>query len=125
MGRVRQAGTKAELEIGAALRTLGLFYRKNVRSLPGSPDFANRSARWAVFVNGCYWHHHKGCRRATVPKSNRDFWLGKFAANRRRDARALRELRRMGFRVVLVWECGVACAGERLAEILEPRRIGG
>lgn len=124
MGRVRQAGTRAELEVGAALRKLGLSYRKNVRALPGSPDFANRRSRWTVFVNGCYWHHHKGCRRATIPKSNRGFWTEKFVSNRRRDAQAIRRLRQLGFRVALVWECQVDSAGERLPEILKARGIG-
>lgn len=124
MAGIRRSGTQAETEVGSALHALGLRFRKNVRALPGSPDFANRRARWAVFVNGCYWHHHRGCRRATVPKANREFWISKFAANRRRDARALRELRARGFRVAIVWECQIAAAGERLAEIFKPGRIG-
>jgi len=86
-------------------RELGLAYRRNVRSLPGSPDLANKSRRWAIFVNGCFWHHHKGCKKATVPKSNRDFWLAKLADNRRRDARKIRDLRAAGYRVLLVWAC--------------------
>lgn len=106
MRRVRQKGTKPEMIVGAALRSLGLAYRKNVRALPGSPDFANRRGRWAVFVNGCYWHHHR-CRRGTVPTRNRDFWVAKFVANRSRDARKVGALRRLGFRVLLVWECEV------------------
>lgn len=110
---------------GPLLRAMGLRYRKNVRTLPGSPDFANRRAAWAVFVNGCYWHHHTGCRRATVPKTNREFWIKKFAANRRRDARAVRELRLRGLQVLIIWECETTRAGDLLAQILEPRRIGG
>ncbi len=125
MAGIRRSGTRAETEVGRALHALGLRFRKNVRALPGSPDFANRRARWAVFVNGCYWHHHRGCRRATVPKVNREFWIGKFAANRRRDARAVRELRNRGFRVAIVWECQTGRAGERLAQIFEAGRIGG
>lgn len=105
MARVRQRGTGAELRVASRLRSDGHAYRRNVRKLPGTPDFANRSRRWAIFVNGCYWHHHKGCRRATIPTANRDFWLEKFQTNRRRDARAVRELRRMGFKVIIVWEC--------------------
>ena len=74
------------------LRGMGLFYRRNVRSLPGSPDFANKSRKWAVFVNGCFWHHHDGCARATVPTRNRDYWIeevfGQSSARSRRRARA-------------------------------------
>lgn len=127
MALVRQKGTAAEREVAALLRSLGVGYRLNVRTLPGSPDLANRSRRWAVFVHGCFWHGHKGCRRATVPKSNRAFWLEKFAANRRRDARAVRALRRMGFRVCIVWECRMAqpeAVRRRLSDLLEPRRVG-
>jgi DNA mismatch endonuclease (patch repair protein) len=123
MGRVRQKGTAAEAAIGQTLRALGIAYRKNVRALPGSPDFANRRRRWAVFVQGCFWHRHTACPRATIPKANREFWLKKFARNRARDAAAVRALRRMGFRVVLVWECQVAAAAPRLSKILEAGRV--
>jgi len=105
MQRVRQRRTRAEDLVAAALRELGLHYRRNVQHLPGSPDFANRRRGWAIFVNGCFWHHHKGCRRGTIPKRNRPFWIDKFATNRKRDAAKIRLLRRAGFRVVLIWEC--------------------
>jgi DNA mismatch endonuclease, patch repair protein len=120
MGRVRQAQTAAELDVAAALRALGAAYRMNVKNLPGSPDFANRRRKWAVFVNGCFWHRHTGCSRATVPKANNAFWLQKFAANRTRDARAVRALRRRGFRVAIVWECEVGEAETKLRRALEP-----
>lgn len=123
LARQRRTDTRAELAVGAALRRLGMAYRKNVRSLPGSPDFANRSKRWAVFVNGCYWHHHKGCPRATVPKSNRSFWETKFADNRSRDARKVRQLRAVGFRVAIVWECQMGDVDAKLGQILEPRGV--
>jgi DNA mismatch endonuclease (patch repair protein) len=66
---------------------------------------ANRSKRWAVFVHGCYWHHHAGCQRATVPTRNRAFWLEKFLSNRRRDRRVVSELKARGFTVAVIWEC--------------------
>lgn len=123
MQRTRQAGTRAELNVGVILRRLGMHYRKNVRALPGSPDFANARGKWAIFVNGCYWHHHRGCKRATIPKANRQFWLDKFHANRTRDARAIRLLRSIGFKVVILWECEVPQSGTRLAKILETSRV--
>jgi len=119
MARIRQKGTRIEAAVASALRDLGLHYRKNVRKLPGSPDFANKSKRWAVFVHGCFWHHHRGCHRATVPKSNRRFWLNKFRDNKRRDARSVRLLRREGYRVVVVWECQVHQIRGKLTKILE------
>lgn len=105
MKRVRQKRTRAEDLVAAMLRGEGLAYRRNVRSLPGSPDFANKTRKWAVFVNGCFWHHHTACRRATIPTHNRDFWVAKFAANRKRDAAKICALRRLGYRVRLIWEC--------------------
>jgi DNA mismatch endonuclease (patch repair protein) len=126
MARVRQRGTSGELAVARQLRTLGAAYRTNVRNLAGSPDFANKKRRWAVFVQGCYWHHHTACGRATIPRANRDFWQDKFSANRKRDARAVRALRSAGFRVVLVWECEVADAGRlrgKLSKIFEPRGV--
>lgn len=105
MGRVRQRGTTPELGVRALLSGLGVRYRLNAGSLPGSPDIVNRRARKAVFVHGCFWHRHEGCRRTTTPKRNRDFWLDKFRANERRDSRKIEELAALGFDVLVVWEC--------------------
>lgn len=120
MARVRQSGTHIELMVGEFLRQFGLRYRKNVKSLPGSPDFANKSKRWAVFVNGCYWHHHTGCRKATVPKRNTEFWRSKFSTNRSRDARAIWALRKKGYKVVVVWECDRKVMAAKLSNVLKP-----
>lgn len=105
LGDIRQKGTAAELAVRAALQQLGARYRVSNRDLPGSPDVANRSKRWAVFVHGCFWHRHEGCRRTTTPTRNKDFWVAKFEANVRRDARAVQELEALGYHVVIVWEC--------------------
>lgn len=123
MRSVRRSGTHVETLVAKALREGNWHYRKNVRSLAGSPDFANKSARWAIFVNGCYWHHHKDCSRATIPKRNVDFWTGKFRDNRTRDARSVRALRRLGYRVIIVWECGSETIAEKLSQIPKTRRI--
>jgi DNA mismatch endonuclease, patch repair protein len=125
MRRVRQRGTPGEIAVARMLVRLGLHYRRNVRSLPGSPDFANKARRWAIFVHGCFWHRHTACRRATVPKRNRDFWLEKFRANRRRDAMAIRALRRRGFRVLVVWECAIAAEATMESRILHVAKAGG
>lgn len=105
MRRVRQKGTEPEDQVAAALRELGVRFRRNVRTLPGSPDFANKRRKWVIFVNGCFWHRHPRCHRATTPKRNRNFWLAKFAANVLRDAEKARLLRSAGFKVLVVWEC--------------------
>lgn len=75
--------------------------------LPGTPDLVNRRRGWAVFVHGCYWHGHLGCKRATVPKRNAEFWTEKIAANRRRDEAKIAALRALGFEVFVVWECEI------------------
>jgi DNA mismatch endonuclease (patch repair protein) len=105
MKTVRRSRTKPEDVVARILRQFRVGYRRNVRSLPGSPDFANKSGRWAIFVNGCFWHHHSNCARATMPKTNTSFWKQKFVQNRSRDARKIKALRAMGFEVVLIWEC--------------------
>lgn len=126
MSRVRQRGTDAETRVGAVLRSLGAHYRLNAKSLSGSPDFSNRRRRWALFVHGCFWHHHTGCPRATIPKSNTVFWQNKFRDNRRRDARVVKKLRCDGLLVIVVWECEALDADMlkiRLSNMLKSRGI--
>ncbi|WP_414641289.1 very short patch repair endonuclease [Archangium sp.] len=124
LGRIRQKNTRAEEQLQDLLRGLGLTFETNNRDLPGSPDVANRRDRWAVFAHGCYWHSHRGCPRATVPKRNREFWEAKFAANRARDARVLRSLRRQGYRAVVVWECQLRSSPERISQRLAHLLVG-
>jgi DNA mismatch endonuclease Vsr len=123
MKLLKKSGTGIEVQVAGELRKRAMHYRKNVRGLPGRPDFANRSKRWAIFVNGCFWHHHTGCRRATIPKANRGFWIAKFVANRLRDARAIRALRASGFRVLLIWECQRESIENKLVQISEAGRV--
>lgn len=123
MAGIRQKDTRIETEVAKALRSLGVRYRKNVKRLPGSPDFANGAQRWAIFVHGCFWHHHPGCPKATIPKSNTKFWKTKFRDNQQRDARAIRSLRRGGYRVIVIWECQERRIPSKLCKILEPRRV--
>lgn len=106
MAGVRRSGTDAERRVRKAATQAGLRYRLDNRDLPGSPDLANRRRKWAIFVHGCFWHRHEGCKRATTPKSNRAFWLAKFKRNQERDRRVEMELRARGYEVIVVWECG-------------------
>jgi DNA mismatch endonuclease, patch repair protein len=105
MRGIRQAGTKPELSVRRILSGLGVRYRTGVRALPGSPDIANQSRKWAIFVHGCFWHGHEGCRLFTRPKTNSSFWAAKVTANRNRDAHKENALRSKGFRVATVWQC--------------------
>ena len=107
LSRVRQKDTAAELLVRSLLHRLGYRFRVGGAGLPGRPDVTNISRGWVVLVHGCYWHAHPGCPRATVPKRNRAFWRAKFSANQARDRRVARELRAMGLRVVVVWECDI------------------
>jgi DNA mismatch endonuclease (patch repair protein) len=113
MAAVGQKDTAPELKIRAILRGLGIRYRARNRDLPGSPDIAHRGNKWAIFVNGCFWHGHKNCVKTKsgigyrVPKTRSDFWFNKLLANRLRDAMRCRELRRMGYRVLILWECAL------------------
>lgn len=107
LGRIRQRDTSAERAVRRILYAAGFRYRMSNRDLPGSPDVASRRGRWAVFVHGCFWHHHEKCVRATIPRNNRAFWLDKFAANVARDARVTSELRKRGWVCVVVWECEI------------------
>lgn len=121
MADVRQKDTTPELAVRRALTLLGLRYRVRNRDLPGSPDIANRSGRWAVFVHGCFWHRHPGCVRTTMPKRNRALWIKKFEGNVMRDVRAIAALRKLGFRVITIWECETKGGPEQLAGLLRRR----
>lgn len=105
MSRVRQSGTDAEHGVTAILRRLRVRYETNAGSLPGRPDVVNRDLKWAIFVNGCFWHAHRGCKLWRIPKSNRPFWISKFEQNRRRDKMRIRDLERLGFGVMVIWQC--------------------
>lgn len=105
MKRIRQRDTEPELLLRKHLTAWGVRYRICPQSLPGRPDVANSARRWAVFVHGCFWHGHRGCGLATLPKTNTEFWRAKLSANRTRDRRKRLALEAMGFYVVEVWQC--------------------
>ena len=105
MRSVRQKKTKPEMVVRRALHALGYRFRTNVRALPGSPDIAFTARKRAIFVHGCFWHRHPGCRLASTPKTRVTFWQEKFARNVERDARKVSELQSGGWEVLTVWEC--------------------
>jgi DNA mismatch endonuclease (patch repair protein) len=126
MSRIRQSGTAPEKAVRRAVTTLGLRYTVNNKDLPGSPDLANRSHRWAIFVHGCYWHRHAGCHKATTPRTNTEFWLNKFQRNVARDDATRTQLQREGYRVLTFWQCELDSGKKvngRLARLAaQPRR---
>ena len=108
MANVRRRDTGPERALRRALWRRDLRYRLHARDLPGTPDVVFRRARLAVFVHGCYWHRHEGCRRASTPKTNVEFWTAKFAANVARDRRNRDDLRAIGWMSYVVWGCQTA-----------------
>lgn len=105
MARVGQKHTAPELAVRKLLRQLGYRYRLHGRGLPGTPDVRLPARRKIIFVHGCYWHRHRGCPRTTTPKTRAAFWNAKFEANIRRDRRNIRALKKLGWDVLVVWEC--------------------
>lgn len=105
MSRIRGKNTKPEMTVRCALHASGLRFRLHRKDLPGSPDIVLPRHDAAVLVHGCFWHRHAGCRYATTPATNRRFWQNKFNGNVQRDNRQLHELRRLGWRTFVVWEC--------------------
>jgi len=105
MSHIRSVNTKPEVALRRALWRRGFRYRLNVKSLPGSPDIVLPKHRTVVFVHGCFWHGHNGCKEFTVPKTNTEFWVKKVARNQERDQEVWRKLEANGWSVVIVWEC--------------------
>lgn len=105
MRSVPRANTKPELLIRKLLHGFGLRFRLHRADLPGSPDIVLPRYRAVIFVHGCFWHRHPGCRYSTTPRTRQDYWLPKFANNVERDARKEAQLRELGWRVLVVWEC--------------------
>jgi len=108
MSRIRGRDTKPEMAVRRTAHRLGFRFRLHRRDLPGTPDLVFPGLRKVVFVHGCYWHRHEGCRFAYRPKSNAAFWNGKFAGNVTRDMRVRQELERLGWDVLTIWGCEIA-----------------
>lgn len=105
MRAVKRADTGPEIVARKVLHRMGLRFRIHRRDLPGTPDIVLPRHRAAIFVHGCFWHRHRGCPYATVPKTNEEYWLPKFGANTARDARKQAALEHEGWRVLVVWGC--------------------
>lgn len=105
MKLVRSRDTTPEKMVRSILHRLGLRFRLHRKDLPGNPDIVLPKYSTVVFVHGCFWHRHPGCRRATTPAVNQDYWLAKFDRTVERDKKNMNELRKRGWQVVVVWEC--------------------
>lgn len=105
MKQVKSRNTKPERIVRKILWGLGFQYRLNVKSLPGSPDIANKKRKKAIFVNGCFWHGHQNCKKAKLPTSRVKYWEDKIAKNIDRDKKNFQDLKNIGYDVLIVWEC--------------------
>lgn len=107
MAAIRGRHTKPEMVVRRYLHSRGLRYRLHQSGLPGRPDLVFTRLHIVVFIHGCFWHRHAGCRYAVLPKTNAAFWQTKLAGNQVRDRRNVAKLRRMGWRVLTIWECSL------------------
>lgn len=105
MARIRARDTQPEIFVRRLLHKQGYRFRLHAKDLPGQPDIVFRGRKKAIFVHGCFWHCHEGCKRASMPKTRTAYWKPKLEANRKRDAKSLSALEEMGWRVMIVWEC--------------------
>jgi len=120
MSRVKQKDTRIEVLLRSKLHRLGFRFRKNYKKLPGSPDIVLPKYKVALFVHGCFWHGHDGCRKGRRPKTRTDYWLPKIKDNKKRDVRKIGEIDALGWRVAVIWQCSLDSVIEytirRLAE---------
>lgn len=107
MSRVRGKDTKPELTLRRLVHAMGHRYRLHSRKLPGQPDLVFPARKKVIFVHGCFWHRHKGCPNCRLPKSKLDFWVPKLEGNRQRDRKNQVMLRKLGWKILIVWECQV------------------
>ena len=120
---MRQSGTAPELAVRATLDSLGIEFATNPDGEPGRPDIWVTTPDVPIFVHGCFWHRHEGCKRSTIPKRNREFWIAKFQKNKARDARILRQLEDLGHPPIVVWQCETVAESALKKTLLE--RLGG
>ena len=107
MSHIRSKATKPEITVRKWLWAHGYRYRLNVKSVPGKPDIVMRRYRTAIFVNGCFWHGHEGCKQFVLPKTNTTFWQDKIERNRTRDTRIYNELMNASWQVIVIWACNL------------------
>lgn len=128
MARIRGKDTKPELVVRSLLHRAGVRFSLRRKDLPGKPDVVLPKYRTVIFVHGCFWHRHKGCKVATTPKTRTDFWQAKFDTNVARDKRNQRDLKKAGWQVIVLWECQVMrdpfCAVGKVLKSIRPEAPG-
>ena len=126
MSCIRGKNTKPEELVRRYLFAQGFRYRKNDARLPGKPDIVLPKYKTVIFVNGCFWHKHEGCKYFVWPKNNADFWKNKIESNVTRDDKNYQQLKELGWKVLIIWECELkrSCQAERLERIVDLVRGG-
>ncbi len=124
MSGIQSKHTRPEMLLRRYLHAQGFRYRLHVPNLPGKPDLVLPKYRLCIFVHGCFWHRHLGCKYSTTPATNRDFWINKLKDNRKRDERARLQLQEMDWRVFEIWECGLKRQAEASLEWLPEQNRG-
>lgn len=107
MSKIKSHDTSIEIKVRKYLFSQGFRYRKNVKSLPGKPDIVLSKYKTVIFINGCFWHRHPGCKYATTPSSHQEFWQKKFTANVKNDQKNHKPLTESGWNVIVLWECEI------------------
>lgn len=125
MSRIRAKNTRPELLVRKAIFAKGFRYRLHDKDLPGKPDLVLLKYKTVIFIHGCFWHGHPGCRKAVMPKSNTDYWQPKILRNRSRDEKHTEELKKAGWQIIVLWECALhknnidAAIAEVIAQLLK------
>jgi DNA mismatch endonuclease (patch repair protein) len=119
MRRIRSRDTSPELTVRRLVHRMGFRYRLSPPHLPGKPDMAFARLRKVIFVHGCFWHSHRGCKLAHAPRSRLEYWGPKLKRNKARDRQSLRALRALGWEALVVWECETANPLPLAARLLE------
>ena len=119
MSKIKGKDTSIEIKVRKHLYHHGFRYRKNVKELPGTPDIVLDKYKVAIFVNGCFWHHHYNCRLAVIPKTKEEYWVKKINRNIDNDIKNYRQLEQLDYRVIVIWECEIKdCFDYRMKELI-------
>lgn len=121
MRRIKGKDTSLEVLVRSWLFSQGYRFRKNDKRFPGTPDIVLPKYKTAIFINGCFWHHHSGCKLAYIPKSRTEFWMEKFQRNKENDVIHMQQLNEMGWRVITIWECQIKSDFEKTMSALDER----
>jgi DNA mismatch endonuclease (patch repair protein) len=119
MSKIRSKDTLPEIRIRKALWRMGYRYRLHYKLLPGKPDIVIIKQKIVIFVHGCFWHRHKNCIEASRPKTNSDYWETKINKNIERDKKCQKDIKELGYKVVVIWECSVKKDIEENIKLLE------